>query len=142
MGIMHRDIKPQNIVFEESGYCRITDFGVSKQFTENNAKNTSGTLGYMAPEVVFGQNHSFAVDHFAVGVVCYELMTGRRPYEGSAKLSIKDQILSKQISLPEGYKQFSKQMINFTNRLLQRRARDRLGFGGIDEIINHPWLKI
>lgn len=48
-GIIHRDIKPENIVFEKSGYCRITDFGVAKEFRENNARDTSGTLGYMAP---------------------------------------------------------------------------------------------
>lgn len=47
--IIHRDIKPENIVFEETGYCKIADFGVAKEFRLENGRDTSGTIGYMAP---------------------------------------------------------------------------------------------
>ena len=60
--IIHRDIKPENLVCEENGYIRITDFGVAKIVKEENSSETSGTPGYMAPEVLFAQNHSFPVD--------------------------------------------------------------------------------
>ena len=51
-------------------------------FTKDNAKDTSGTPGYMAPEVLMRLNHSFPVDHFALGVLGYEFMMGVRPYLG------------------------------------------------------------
>ncbi len=76
-GFIHRDVKPENIVFEEKGYLRLTDFGISKKKKLNNMKNTSGTPGYMAPEVLFHQNHSYEVDYFALGVIFYECVMGK-----------------------------------------------------------------
>ena len=51
-GVLHRDIKPENIVMDETGYLRITDFGVARVWCPNNSSDTSGTPGYMAPEVM------------------------------------------------------------------------------------------
>ena len=50
--VIHRDIKPENLVFDNEGYLRLTDFGVAKMVTPDNANETSGTPGYMAPEVM------------------------------------------------------------------------------------------
>ena len=50
--ILHRDIKPENLVFDQNGYMRITDLGIARVWNPENAKDTSGTLGYMAPEVL------------------------------------------------------------------------------------------
>jgi serine/threonine protein kinase len=50
--ILHRDIKPENLVFDESGYLRITDLGIARVWNPENSKDTSGTPGYMAPEVM------------------------------------------------------------------------------------------
>lgn len=78
--IIHRDIKPENLVLDERGYVRITDFGISKLFSIRNSGETSGTPGYMSPEVMKGQNHTAAVDFFALGVMGYEFMLGRVSY--------------------------------------------------------------
>ena len=51
-GVIHRDIKPENVVMDESGYVRITDMGIAKIMRENNNRDSSGTPGYMAPEVM------------------------------------------------------------------------------------------
>ena len=59
------------------GYLRITDFGIARIWREENAQDTSGTPGYMAPEVMCRQNHTCSVDYFAVGVMAYECMFGR-----------------------------------------------------------------
>lgn len=82
--IIHRDIKPENIVLDENGifiliigYVRLTDFGIAKLYQKDNAKETSGTPGYMAPEVMCAQNHTIAVDYFALGVMAHEFMLGR-----------------------------------------------------------------
>lgn len=50
--VIHRDVKPENLVFDNDGYLRLTDFGVARRWTPENASETSGTPGYMAPEVM------------------------------------------------------------------------------------------
>ena len=61
---------------DERGYVRITDFGIAKVYQKENSSETSGTPGYMAPEVMCAQNHTIAVDYFALGVLCFEFMFG------------------------------------------------------------------
>lgn len=97
--ILHRDLKPENIVFDAQGYLRITDLGIARAWSPetDNSKDTSGTPGYMAPEVMCRQNHGVEVDFFAVGVIAYECMLGKRPYGGKDRKEIRDHILSKQI---------------------------------------------
>ena len=97
--IIHRDIKPENLVMEGNGYIRVTDLGVSRELREENYQDTSGTPGYMAPEVMCRKNHSYTADYFALGVMAYEFMLGRRPYMGRNRKEIRDQILSKQVQL-------------------------------------------
>ena len=142
--IIHRDIKPENIILDSNGYAHITDFGIAKMQQPNNSKETSGTPGYMAPEVLFGKNHTIVVDYFACGVMCYEFMKGVKPYQGKNRKEIKDKIKEKEIkldknTLSEGW---SLDAADFINQLLQRQASRRLGYrGGISEVKKHPWLK-
>ena len=93
--IIHRDIKPENLVFDNDGYLRLTDFGVAKICTPENANETSGTPGYMAPEVMCRQNHGLVSDYFAVGVIAFECMMGRRPYIGKSRREIREHILTR-----------------------------------------------
>lgn len=72
--VIHRDIKPENMVLDNKGYVHVTDFGIAKFAQKENSSETSGTPGYMAPEVMCGHNHTYAVDYFALGVFGYELM--------------------------------------------------------------------
>jgi serine/threonine protein kinase len=74
--VLHRDLKPENLVIDEKGYVRLTDFGIAKLYQKENSSETSGTPGYMAPEVMCAQNHTIAVDYFALGVFTYEFMFG------------------------------------------------------------------
>ena len=142
--ILHRDIKPENLVLDSNGYCSITDFGVAKIYIKENSHETSGTPGYMAPEVLCSQNHSFTVDFYALGVICYEFMTGHRPYLGKSRKEIKEAILSNQVEvnrkdlIENGW---SIEAGDFINRLLQRKVVRRLGFNGINEIKSHFWFQ-
>ena len=140
--IIHRDIKPENLVFDNKGYLHITDFGIAKFKSKNNRNETSGTPGYMAPEVMKGQNHTGSVDYFAVGVIGYELMMGQRPYLGKTRKEIKEQMMSMEIlineeNIPLGW---SNDSVDFINRLLRRKDIKRLGYNNDDEIKNHRWL--
>ena len=69
---------------------KITDLGIAKIWSPDNAKDTSGTPGYMAPEVMCRQNHGIAVDYFAAGVIGYKCMFGKRPYLGKNRKEIRD----------------------------------------------------
>ena len=122
---------------------RITDFGIAKYHRINNAKETSGTPGYMAPEVMKAKNHSYTVDFFALGIIGYEFMLGRRPYNGPSRREIKEQMLSKnvEITLNEIPNGWSEDAADFFNRLLQRKPEFRLGYKGIWELKQHRWMK-
>lgn len=121
-GILHRDIKPENLVFDDKGYVHTTDLGIARVWRPENAADTSGTPGYMAPEVMCRLNHGVAVDYFAVGVMTYEMMMGKRPYQGKNRKEIRDAILAKQASvkpadIPEGW---SPEAADFINKVRQR----------------------
>lgn len=142
-GVVHRDIKPENLVFDNKGYLSITDFGIARIWVPENAKDTSGTPGYMAPEVMCRQNHGVAVDYFALGVIIYEIMFGVRPYLGKTRKDIRDQILAKQVQIkreevPPGW---SSEAADLVNRLLQRKPVSRLGLNGPEEVKQHPWFR-
>ena len=141
--IIHRDIKPENLVLDSKGYVRLTDFGVAKINEADNSSETSGTPGYMAPEVILIQNHSYPSDFFALGVIGYEFMMGYRPYLGRSRKEIKDLIVSKQAKikkeeLPNGWGVIAAE---FINGLLQRKPSKRLGYKNISEIKEHPWME-
>ena len=154
--IIHRDIKPENLVLDANGYVRLTDFGIAKKNLEDNSSETSGTPGYMSPEVINSKNHSFPADYFALGVIGYEFMKGERPYKGKNRKEIKEQINERQAeitlkevirnnyanieSISEG-DNWSKESINFINRLLMRNPKERLGYKSIKELKEHLWLK-
>ena len=142
--IIHRDIKPENLVFDEKGYLRITDFGVAKVRKEDNSSETSGTPGYMAPEVLMAHNHSFPVDFFAIGVMGYEFMLGQRPYIGRNRKEIKHQVLRKQAKIEEEdiVEGWSQESVDFINNCLKRKDSRRLGFtGGVKDLKNHIWFQ-
>lgn len=74
--VVHRDIKPENMILDSVGYLRITDFGIS-QLHDQEQKESSGTLGYMAPEAMNRDKCHFVSDYFALGVIGYEMMFGK-----------------------------------------------------------------
>jgi mitogen-activated protein kinase kinase kinase len=86
-GILHRDLKADNILLDLDGTCKISDFGISKKTDNiygNDAKNTmQGSVFWMAPEVVRsqGQGYSAKVDIWSLGCVVLEMFAGRRPWE-------------------------------------------------------------
>ena len=142
--VIHRDIKPENLVLDDKGYVRVTDFGIAKYNTKDNSSETSGTPGYMSPEVMNAENHSFTADFFAIGVIGFEFLMGYRPYNGKNRQEIKEKILSGQVIItPEQKKNgWSDDVLDFINKLLETNKELRLGANnGFQELKEHQWLK-
>ena len=98
--ILHRDIKPENLIFDDKGYLHLTDFGISRII--RNGKpilENSGTPGYISPEILLHKPQYFSSDYFSMGVICYELLMGKKPFRGKNKKSIAEKILYKNIKL-------------------------------------------
>jgi tetratricopeptide (TPR) repeat protein len=98
-GIVHRDIKPENVMFTGDGALRITDFGLAKSSHASEITRdgtTVGTAAYMGPEQALRNETSPRGDLFAVGVVLYELVAGRRPFVGSNELATLHAMLNEQ----------------------------------------------
>ena len=120
--IIHRDIKPENIIIDKYGYARITDLGIAKFWRTENSNETSGTPGYMAPEVLLRQNHSFCADLYAVGIIAYELFARERPYRGKDRKSIREEMLSREAKLPPTVtSRMSEGAIDFVHRVRHLR---------------------
>jgi len=89
-GVVHRDIKPQNIMVQAGDKLKVTDFGIA-QISDNNQGNAGvamGTVYYISPEQASGKTTTFSSDIYSTGVMLYEMATGRLPFEGDTPLSI------------------------------------------------------
>ncbi|WP_137722861.1 serine/threonine-protein kinase [Prescottella subtropica] len=90
-GVVHRDVKPGNILITPSGQVKITDFGIAKAVDASPVTRTGmvmGTAQYIAPEQALGQEATSASDVYSLGVVGYEALSGRRPFGGGSTLTV------------------------------------------------------
>ncbi|XP_026568796.1 ribosomal protein S6 kinase alpha-5 isoform X1 [Pseudonaja textilis] len=149
LGIIYRDIKLENILLDSDGHVVLTDFGLSKEFVNDENERTysfCGTIEYMAPDIIRGGNtgHDKAVDWWSVGVLMYELLTGASPFtvdgERNSQADISRRILKSEPPYPQEMTAFAKDLIQ---RLLMKDPKKRLGCGSgsADEIKQHSFFK-
>ena len=104
VGVVHRDIKPQNMLLDEEGVLKVMDFGVARlaELTSDltEAGLTLGTPSYMPPEQLLGDEIDARCDLYAVGVVLYESLTGHLPFEAHSAVSLIAKVLNEEPAAP------------------------------------------
>jgi formylglycine-generating enzyme required for sulfatase activity len=95
-GIVHRDIKPANVLVQSDGRVKVTDFGIARIASQTMTRTgaTMGTPAYMAPEQVEGKKADAKVDQFSLAVVAYQLLAGKRPFDGPTDFALAYQIVN------------------------------------------------
>lgn len=134
--IIHRDIKPENLLLTKGGDLKIADFGWSVHTRDSKRMTLCGTLDYLPPEMVSGDSHDKSVDVWSVGVLLYEILVGKPPFEASTYEETYKRILNAQYIFPQHVAPLARDLIS---RLLRVKPETRLP---LKDLLLHDWIKI
>lgn len=134
--VIHRDIKPENLLLGANGELKIADFGWSVHTPSSRRSTLCGTLDYLPPEMIEGKTHDEKVDLWSLGVLCYEFLVGKPPFETRSheetyrKISRVEYTYPAQSNITAGAK-------DLVARLLKHNPMQRLPIHGV---LSHPWV--
>uniref|UniRef100_A0A8C9K5Z0 G protein-coupled receptor kinase n=1 Tax=Panthera tigris altaica TaxID=74533 RepID=A0A8C9K5Z0_PANTA len=145
-GIVYRDLKPENVLLDDDGNIRISDLGLAVELKDGQTKTKgyAGTPGFMAPELLQGEEYDFSVDYFALGVTLYEMIAARGPFRARGEKvenkELRQRVLSEPVKYSDKFSQASK---DFCEALLEKDPEKRLGFrdGTCDGLRANPLFK-
>jgi len=132
--VIHRDIKPENLLLGRKGDLKLSDFGWSVHTPHFRRTTLCGTLDYLSPEMVGGKHHDHKVDNWSLGVLAYEFLVGRPPFEAQGQSETYRKILEVDVRFP---RTTSKEAQHFIRALLQMDPSKRLP---LKVVPNHPWI--
>ena len=135
--VIHRDMKPQNILVGAHGRVKLCDFGFARAMSSNTVVLTSikGTPLYMAPELVKEQPYDLTVDLWSLGVILYELLVGQPPFYTNSIYSLINHIVKDPVEYPPD---ISPDLRSFLQGLLRKDPRQRLSW---PELLRHPFVR-
>ncbi|KAJ3196205.1 Ribosomal protein S6 kinase beta-2 [Irineochytrium annulatum] len=139
IGIIYRDLKPENVLLDKDGHVMLTDFGLSKVALGTNT--ICGTIEFAAPEVLEEKiSYGCAVDYWSLGVMLYDMLIGSPPFTGHNRKKVMEAILKKKLSYPNYISPFAKDILT---KLLKKNPAQRLGSGagGINDIKKHNFFR-
>jgi serine/threonine protein kinase len=135
-GIVHRDIKPDNIMFDEFGQCLLTDFGIAKAASGQRLTGTGMSIGtphYMSPEQARAQAIDGRSDIYSLGVVAYQCLAGGVPYDGEDSFSIGYKHITEPVPIPPLITADERRVFEVIKRMLMKDPADR--FQSCEELI-------
>ena len=127
LGILHNDLKPDNLCLLSDGTIRICDFGIASHISSREEKHILGTVNYLAPEVILNRKYSIQSDIYSCGIIFYELLTGELPFSGKNAQEVIDahasgKMVSVKYRLLDNY---SKDIDYVINKALSRSTSNR-----------------
>jgi len=139
--IIHRDIKPENILVGLQGEIKLADFGWSVRTPSKRRQTMCGTLDYLPPEMVEQKDYDKKVDNWTVGILCYELLCGKPPFETDDQNATYRLIVNTQYAFPDIIKpdlNNESGARDLIKRLLQYHPPRRLD---LQHVQRHPWIR-
>ncbi|XP_072014211.1 aurora kinase-like [Amphiura filiformis] len=132
--VIHRDIKPENLLLGIKGDLKIADFGWSVHAPSSRRTTMCGTLDYLPPEMVEGKTHNDKVDLWSLGVLCYEFLVGKPPFESEGHSETYKRIMKVNYTFPSYVSAGARDLIS---KLLRYNPDSRLTLEGV---LAHPWI--
>ncbi|KAI5649555.1 hypothetical protein M9H77_35560 [Catharanthus roseus] len=139
LGIAHRDIKPDNILYNDRNELKLADFGSAEIFNDEQPMNgVVGTPYYVAPEVIAGRNYDEKVDIWSAGVVLYIMLAGFPPFYGDSASEIFEAVLRANLRFPT--RTFSSVSPAAKDLLRKMLCKDVTRRYSADQVLRHPWM--
>ncbi|KAH0538006.1 hypothetical protein FGG08_005367 [Glutinoglossum americanum] len=141
-GIVHRDVKPDNVLLDAEGHVHLADFNVASDWSpEKPLTSKSGTLAYLAPEVYGGRGYGSEVDWWSLGVLFYECVYNTRPFEGNSHENLAKDIVKANPKYPITQPPVSMPCLHAISSLLEKDKRRRIGAAGFRTFTENPFFQ-
>ncbi|CAK4031252.1 Serine threonine- kinase 32A [Lecanosticta acicola] len=141
-GIVHRDVKPDNVLLDSEGHVHLADFNVASDITPGKPLTSkSGTLAYLAPEVYGGKGYYSEVDWWSLGVLFYECIYNKRPFEANHHDQLAQAIIRADPPFPVTSPPVSMPCLHAISSLLEKNKTLRIGAAGFETFTDNPFFR-